>query len=174
LTTGALNASTQGRGSHSRSRSSVADVELSLPGLALGVDALRSEAVASCQGGEPQVDGSSDIAGLTLNGQPIVFVGLPNVVIPLPLGFTVTLNEQTSSTSGNHGEITVNAVRVTGRESKWCSRLRTRTSTAWPRESCPGPRGPGHLLPSLEVRLPLLEERVQSFARVVRRERERQ
>jgi hypothetical protein len=100
LTTGALNASTQGRGNHSRSRSSVADVELSLPGLALGVDALRSEAVASCQGGEPQVDGSSDIAGLTLNGQPIVFVGLPNVVIPLPLGFTVTLNEQTSSTSG--------------------------------------------------------------------------
>lgn len=114
LTTGALNASTQGRGNHSRSRSSVGDVELNLPGLALGADALRSEAEASCQGGEPQVDGSSDIAGLTLNGQPIVFVGLPNVVIPLPLGFSVALNEQTSSTSGNHGEMTVNAVHVTG------------------------------------------------------------
>jgi hypothetical protein len=114
LTIGALNASTQGHGNHSRSRSSVGDVELSLPGLAVAVDALRSEAVATCQGGEPQAEGSTDIAGLTLNGQPIVFVGLLNVVIPLPLGFTVALNEQTSSTSGNHGEITVNAVHVTG------------------------------------------------------------
>lgn len=112
LTAGVLTASTQGRGNHSRSRSSVA--ELALPGLNLGVEALRSEAEASCQGGEPQTSGDSSIAGLTLNGEPIVFVGLPNVVIPLPLGITVTLNEQTSSTSGNHGEMTVNAVHVTG------------------------------------------------------------
>jgi hypothetical protein len=113
LTVGALNASTQGRGNHSRSRSSVGDVELNLPGLPIAAEALRSEAEASCRGGEPQTGGSSDIAGLTLNGQPIVFVGLPNVVIPV-LGFTVTLNEQTSSTSGNHGEITVNAVHIAG------------------------------------------------------------
>jgi hypothetical protein len=114
LTTGALTASTQGRGNHSRSRSSIGDLELSLLGLGIAADALRSEAEASCQGGEPQVSGSSDIAGLTVAGQPIVFVGLPNVVVPLPLGITLTLNEQTSSTSGNHGEITVNAVHLTG------------------------------------------------------------
>jgi hypothetical protein len=114
LTTGALNGSTQGQGNHSRSRSSVGDVELSLPGLSLGAGALSSEAQATCKGGEPQVSGSSGIAALTLNGQPIVFVGVPNVVIPLPLGFSVALNEQTSSTSGNHGEITVNAAHVTG------------------------------------------------------------
>lgn len=109
-----LTASTQGRGNHSRSRSSVGDVELGLLGLSLAAEAVRSEAVASCQGGEPQVSGDSAIAGLTLNGQPIVFVGLPNVVIPLPLGITVTLNEQTSSTSGTRGEMTVNAVHITG------------------------------------------------------------
>jgi hypothetical protein len=114
LTTGALTASTQGRGNHSRSRSSVGDVELSLLGLGIAAEALRSEAEASCQGGEPQVAGSSAITGLTVAGQPIVFVGLPNVVIPLPLGITLTLNEQTSSTSGSHGEITVNAVHLTG------------------------------------------------------------
>jgi hypothetical protein len=115
LTTGVLSASTQGRGNHSRSRSAVGDLELSLVGLGVGADALRSEAEASCQGSEPQVSGSSEIAGLTLNGEPIVFAGLPNVVIPIPLvGITVTLNEQTSSTSGNHGEITVNAVHITG------------------------------------------------------------
>jgi hypothetical protein len=115
LTAGVLTASTQGQGNRSSSRSTVGDVALALPGLNLGVETLRSEAVARCQGGEPQVSGDSSIAGLTLNGQPIVFVGLPNVVIPLPLlGITVALNEQTSSTSGNHGEITVNAVHVTG------------------------------------------------------------
>lgn len=114
LTTGALTASTQGRGNHSRSRSSVGDAELSLLGLGIGADALSSKAEASCQSGEPQVAGSSDIAGLTVNGQPIVFVGLPNVVVPLPLGITLTLNEQTSSASGNHSEITVNAVHLEG------------------------------------------------------------
>lgn len=115
LSVGALNASTQGQGNHSRSRSSVGDVELSLPGLALGATALRSEAEARCQSGEPQVSGASEIAGLTINGEPIVVVGSPTLVLPLPLGIvTVKLNEQTSATNGNHGEMTVNAVHITG------------------------------------------------------------
>ena len=109
----AVTASTQGQGNHSRSRSSLSDVELHVPGLALGATAVRSEAEARCRGGEPQVDGSSKLAGLTVNGKPIVVTELPNVKVPA-LGYTVVLNEQTTSTEGSRGEITVNAVHVYG------------------------------------------------------------
>jgi hypothetical protein len=45
---------------------------------------------------------------------PIVVVGSPTLEFTLPLGIaTVKLNEQTSATSGNHGEMTVNAVHIT-------------------------------------------------------------
>ena len=109
----AVTASTQGQGNRSRSRSSLSDVELHLPGLDIGATAVRSEAEARCRGGEPQVSGSSQIAGLTLNGEPIVVTELPNVTVPVG-AYTVVLNEQTRSTEGNRGEITVNAIHVYG------------------------------------------------------------
>lgn len=114
LSAGVLTASTNGHGNQSHSRAAVGDAALNLLGIGIEAAALQSRAQATCQGGEPQTSGSSDIAALTVNGERIVFVGNPTLVIPLPLGITLTLNEQTSSTSGNHAEMTVNAVHLTG------------------------------------------------------------
>ena len=108
----AVTASTHGQGNRSRSRSSLTDVGLHLPGLEIGATAARSEAEARCQGGEPHVSGISRLVGLTLNGTPIVVTEVPNVKFSL-LGYTVVLNEQVSSTEGDRGDITVNALRIT-------------------------------------------------------------
>ena len=113
VTADALTASTQGQGNRSRSRSSLSEVELHLPGLDLAAAAVRSEAEARCQGGEPQVSGSSQIAGLTINGEPIAVTEVPNMKIPV-LAYTIVLNEQTSTTEGDRAEITVNAIHVYG------------------------------------------------------------
>ena len=111
LTTGALTASTEGRGNHSRSRTSAGDVDV-LGGV-ITATAVESQAQASCRGGEPQTSGSSTLGSLAVLGQPVAVVGSPVITIPL-LGITIAVNEQTSSTSGGHGEITVNALHVTG------------------------------------------------------------
>jgi hypothetical protein len=111
LTTGVLSASTVGRGNHSRSEASAANVAV-LGNLVMAT-VVESQAEASCQGSEPQTSGSSNIANLVVAGQPVVVVGSPVITLPL-LGLTVAVNEQTSSTSGGHGDVTVNAVHVTG------------------------------------------------------------
>ena len=60
------------------------------------------------------VSGSSQVVGLTVNGMSIVVTGDPNQVLPLPLGLgTIVVNEQSSTVSGNTGEITVTALHVT-------------------------------------------------------------
>ncbi len=74
---------------------------------------VKSQATASCQGSEAQSSGSSNLVSLVVAGQPVVVVGSPVITIPV-LGLTVAVNEQTSSTSGSHGDITVNAVHVFG------------------------------------------------------------
>ncbi len=74
---------------------------------------VQSQATASCQGSEAQSSGSSNLVNLVVAGQPVVVVGSPTITIPV-LGLTVAVNEQTSSTSGSHGDITVNAVHVFG------------------------------------------------------------
>ena len=75
--------------------------------------AVESQSQASCRGSEPQTSGSSTLGSLVVAGQPVAVVGSPVITIPL-LGITVAVNEQTSSTSGGHGEITVNALHITG------------------------------------------------------------
>ena len=114
LEAGALKSTTQGQGNQARSTSSAGDVAINLLGLGIAADAVTSRAVARCQGGEPRTEGSTRLAGATILGQEIAAVEVPNVVVPLPLGFTLTLNEQTSSTSGQHGEITVTAAHLVG------------------------------------------------------------
>jgi hypothetical protein len=111
LTTGVLTASTVGRGNHSRSEASVGNV--AVLGNLIMASAVTSQAEATCRGSEPQTSGSSNLANLTVAGQPVAVVGSPVITIPL-LGITIAVNEQTSSTNGGHGEITVNALHVSG------------------------------------------------------------
>src|SRR4029077_490737 len=67
-------------------------------------------AQASCGPSGASASGSSEIVGLIVNGQSVTVAGAPNQTITLPLGGTITINEQDTSTSGS---ITVNALHVT-------------------------------------------------------------
>lgn len=107
----ALKSSTSGSGSSSQSQSTLADVNL-LNGL-VAATAVKSNTSATCSGGQASVSGNAQLVGLTVAGQSIL-VSNPNLSISLPGGITVIINEQTSSSGGNAGSITVNALHVTG------------------------------------------------------------
>ncbi|MDX6450745.1 MAG: hypothetical protein QOH16_794 [Gaiellaceae bacterium] len=110
-TVGLLQGTTSGSGNQSASQASLASVSVPIAGLA--ADLVKSQTTATCNGTTPSVSGSSQLVNVTLLGLPIS-APTPNVAITLPGGISVLLNEQTSSVSGNHGSITVNAVHVTG------------------------------------------------------------
>jgi len=112
LTAEVLHASTVGQGQRSSSEASVLDVTLTVGGNTINAGLLRARATAECHDGTASVSGSSEIVGLMVNGQSIVVSGSPNQTISLPLGGRVIINEQTSSASGNNGDITVNALHV--------------------------------------------------------------
>src|SRR2546426_3216572 len=112
LTAEVLHASTVGQGQRSSSEASVANVTLTVGGNAITAGLLQARATAECHNGVASVSGSSDIVGLMINGQSIVVSWQPNQTISLPLGGRVIINEQTSSASGNNGDITVNALHV--------------------------------------------------------------
>src|SRR3989449_8251498 len=113
-----VHAATVGQGNHSRAEASVASVSLSVspvvgPNTTVQADVLSSRAEARCDGaGGASASGSSEIAGLVVNGQAIDVSGQPNqMVSPPPV--KIVINEQSGSTSGNPSDITVNALHVT-------------------------------------------------------------
>src|SRR6266571_1159454 len=55
--------------------------------------------------------GSSEVAGLVINGTAIAVSGNPNQTVDLP-GLRVVINEQSGSANGNRSDITVNALHV--------------------------------------------------------------
>jgi hypothetical protein len=110
-TIGLLQGSTSGSGDQATSTSSLASV--SVPIIGLSADLVKSTSTASCSGTTPSVSGSSQLVNVTVLGLP-VSAPTPNVAIVLPGGISVLLNEQTSTVSGNHGAMTVNAIHVTG------------------------------------------------------------
>jgi hypothetical protein len=78
---------------------------------------LRSEASAGCSAFAPVVGGSADLADLrigSLSVDPDPLVTPRNQPIPIPLvpGGYFIVGETTQSFNGNHGEITVTALRV--------------------------------------------------------------
>jgi len=107
----ALGSATAGGGTGSQSRSSAANVSL-LGGL-VAADLIASNARATCSGGQAAVAGDSELVGLVVSGQPVVVVN-PNLVLTLPNGISVIVNEQSSSSGGSAGSMTVNALHVTG------------------------------------------------------------
>lgn len=107
----ALRSSTTGSGSSSQSQSTLADVNL-LNGL-VAATAVKSNSSATCSGSSASVSGNAQLVGLTVAGQSIVVTN-PNVSISLPGGISVIINQQTSSSGGSSGSITVNALHITG------------------------------------------------------------
>lgn len=111
VTAGVGQSSASGQGNHSVSSASLTNVSLTPLGIPVTVGAVQSQAEARCQAGQPQVSGSSQLAGLTVNGTPFV-VAAPNITLPLAVA-KVVVNEQQTSTNGASGESTTNAVHVT-------------------------------------------------------------
>jgi hypothetical protein len=107
----ALKSTTSGSGSSSQSQSSVANLNL-LGGL-VAADVVKSNSSATCSSGQASVTGNSELVGLVVAGQPIL-TSNPNVAISAPGGISVIVNEQTSSSGGNTGSVTVNALHVKG------------------------------------------------------------
>ena len=107
----ALKSTSSGSGTSSQSQSSVAN--LSLMGGLVAADVVKSNSKATCSGGQASVTGSAEIVGLVAAGQSIL-VSNPNLAISLPGGISLIVNEQTSSSGGNSGSITVNALHVKG------------------------------------------------------------
>jgi hypothetical protein len=101
-------ATTIGQGNRSRAEASLANFGLTVGGNTIGATFLRSNAMAVCGAGGASTTGSSEIANLVINGQPIVVTGQPNQTIDLPLGGRVIINEQNS----RPGDLTVNALHV--------------------------------------------------------------
>ena len=107
----ALKSSTSGSGSSSQSQSTLADVNL-LNGLVVAT-VVKSNSSATCSGTTASTSGNAELVGLTVAGQSIL-VSNPNLSISLPGGISVIINQQTSSSGGSSGSITVNALHVTG------------------------------------------------------------
>ena len=106
-----LSSSTSGSGSSSQSQSTLQDVNL-LNGL-VAATIVKSNSSATCSGSTASTTGNAQLVGLTVAGQSIL-VSNPNLSISLPGGISVIVNQQTSSSGGNAGSITVNALHVTG------------------------------------------------------------
>lgn len=106
-----LSSSSSGSGSTSQSQSTVES--LSLLGGLIAADLVKSNSSATCSGTTASTSGNAELVGLTAAGQSIV-VSNPNLAISLPGGISLVVNEQTSSSGGNSGSITVNALHVTG------------------------------------------------------------
>ena len=101
------------QGNSSSAEASVASATLTVAGNTIQADLLRSQAQATCDGaGQASASGSSELAGLVINGQAITVTGQPNQTVDLP-GLRVVINEQSGSASGNRSDITVNALHVT-------------------------------------------------------------
>jgi hypothetical protein len=110
LTANVFHSSTIGQGDRSRSKASVADLNLTVAGNTIGASFLMARATAVCgPNNSSSVSGDSEIAELVINGQTISVGTDPNQTIPLPLDTgKVIINEQ----SGNSSDITVNALHV--------------------------------------------------------------
>lgn len=106
-----LSSSTSGSGSSSQSQSTLSDVNL-LNGL-ITATVVKSNSSASCSTGQASTGGNAQLLGLTVAGQSILSSN-PNLSISLPGGISVIVNQQTSSSGGTSGSMTVNALHVTG------------------------------------------------------------
>jgi len=112
LTTGLLDAITQGAGDQSRSQAIVANLNLNVGGNTITSDLVPASSQCTCTTGEsPVCDGGVMIANLRINGVFIPIAGV-NQTVNLAGGGTVVINEHIRTGAGNAASLTVNGVRV--------------------------------------------------------------
>ena len=107
----ALKSTASGSGTSSQATSQAAHV--SLLGGVIAADVVKSNSSATCSGTTASTSGDAQLVNLVVAGQSVA-VSNPNLSLSLPGGISVVVNQQTSSTGGNSGSITVNALHVTG------------------------------------------------------------
>jgi hypothetical protein len=105
-----LKSTSSGSGTSSQSQSSVANLNL-LGGL-ITADVVQANSSATCSGSTASTSGNAQIVNLVAAGQTITVA--PNLAVSLPGGISLIVDEQTSSSGGNTGSITVNALHVKG------------------------------------------------------------
>jgi hypothetical protein len=105
-----LHATTIGQNDSSQSEASVASSTVTAGGNTVSADFLMSRATATCNSdGSSTTSGSSEIVGLTINGQSVNVSGSPNQTITLPNNTGAVIVNQRSTAPGS---ITVNALHV--------------------------------------------------------------
>lgn len=114
LTAGVLHSAIVGLGSLTSAESSMGNVSLTISGNQLTTSFVMARSQAGCNP-SPSVGGLSRIENLVINGTPITVTGSPNQTVTLSNG-TVIINEQVASIVGNTAQLTVNALRVTTRD----------------------------------------------------------
>lgn len=107
-----LHAAVVAHGNRSSAEAAVATFALTAPGLSLGAQFLMASAEAKCSGDTASVSGSSQVVGLTLNGQELDVSGRANQTIEIP-GGAIVINEQIGSATADRGDLTVNALHIT-------------------------------------------------------------
>jgi len=114
LTTGLLEAITQGAGDQSRSQAQVANLNLTVGGNVITADLVPVSTQCTCfvSFGAPSCDGGVMIDNLRINGVFITITLIPNQTVNLLGGGTVIINEQFRTASGNSASLTVNGVHV--------------------------------------------------------------
>jgi len=93
---------------------SLADVNLTISGNGITAAFLMARSTATCGTGSA-LAGSSQLASLVVNGEPIAANGAANQSVALPNGSAV-LNEQIPSVAGGTGRLVVNALHVITRD----------------------------------------------------------
>jgi len=116
LTTGPLNANTQGAGDQSRSQAIVSNLNLNVGGNIITSDIVAESSQCTCPASGPPICEGFIFANLRINtinnGELFPIMGQPNQTVNLPGGGTVIINEQFLSRSGNSASITANGLHV--------------------------------------------------------------
>ena len=118
LSAEAAHASTIGQAGMTASEASVGNVMFTtcntmlIGGNTISADFVMSHAMASCCTNGASLSGSSEIAGLVINGQAITVSAQPNQCIYLAGGSMIVINEQITSQTADSADITVNALHV--------------------------------------------------------------
>jgi hypothetical protein len=113
VTTGVLTAATASNHTSATSTSSIDALNVDVAGITITANTITANASAECAFEAVNLAGTSQIVGLTIGGTPIVVTGAPNQTIDVAGLVDVVINEvTTSSTGGDDGQITENALHI--------------------------------------------------------------
>ncbi len=111
LTTGTLDAITQGAFDQSRSQAIVENLNLNVGGNIITSVILSQSSTCTCAASGPSCVGGL-FGNLVINGGTVAITGQPNQTVNLASGGTVTINKQIPSGAGNAASLTANGVHV--------------------------------------------------------------